>query len=275
MATYAIGDIQGCYDELLALFEQIDLDKRQDQLLFVGDLVNRGPKSLDSLRLIKDLCQAGLARTVLGNHDLHLLALWRRQIPAGKFDNLQPLLNAEDADELCQWLCQQPLFLFDPEQNFCVAHAGLYPGWSPQAALNYANEVSQVLQSEQRDSFLKQMYGNQPACWSESLEGQARWRFITNALTRMRFCSPQGELELDSKDSAEQPPAGCLPWFQLPVRSPDTAIIFGHWAALRDLPDQHPFYATDTGCVWGAKLTALRLEDKQRFHVASQQPQRR
>lgn len=274
MATYAIGDVQGCYDELLALIDKIAFDQSRDQLIFVGDLVNRGPDSLACLSLIKELCQSGLAQTVLGNHDLHLLARWRRLIPKDKFDSLQPLLSSEQADELCSWLCQQPLFLIDPELQACFVHAGLYPLWTPQQALSYANEVSQCLQSDARDELFRHMYGNDPECWSESLTGYPRLRFITNALTRMRFCSPTGQLELHAKDSAEQAPAGFSPWFELPVRCPEMAIVFGHWAALKHLPDSHPFYATDTGCVWGSALTALRLEDKQRFSVNSRQASR-
>lgn len=274
MATYAIGDVQGCFDELLDLLDAIAFDQSQDRLVFVGDLVNRGPKSLATLDLIRDLCRSGLARTVLGNHDLHLLALWSKQIPSHKYDNLQPLLADAQADDLCHWLSQQPLFIRDPELSACFVHAGLYPLWTPNQAEALATEVSQALQGDQRDDFFRHMYGNDPQLWQADLQGYARLRFITNALTRMRFCSQQGQLELHTKESAEQSPLGFMPWFELPAQEPQMDIVFGHWAALSHHPNNRPFYAIDTGCVWGASLTALRIEDKERIQVASRQPKR-
>lgn len=260
MTTYAIGDIQGCYDELQTLLEKIDFDPASDTLYFVGDLVNRGPKSLETLRFVKQLGKAAV--TVLGNHDLHLIcvALGYRQPAAG--DTLTEILTADDCDELITWLCQQPLLHHDAKRQVTMVHAGILPAWSLTTATQCAQEVEAVLQSEQRDILLQQLYANEPHAWSDQLQGVERWRFIINVFTRMRYVNRQGGLDLTVKMPVADAPPELMPWYDFSPRIMNNQkIIFGHWAALAGVTHHKNAINLDAGCVWGKALTTLRLED--------------
>jgi len=262
MATYALGDIQGCYDQLLQLLERIEFSQG-DQLWVAGDLVNRGPKSLETLRFLKSLGKQ--VRVVLGNHDLHLLAVHYGKTHLRRSDTLQEILDAPDREELMTWLRHQPLLVVDHELGFAMAHAGIPPAWSLDYALRRSAEVEVVLQSENAETYFANMYGNTPDCWDNSLQSWDRLRVITNYLTRMRFCDAQGKLELKTKGSLDTQPDGYLPWFAHPREATELPILFGHWAALEGYASDSNVFALDTGCVWGNQLTAMRLEDKQRF----------
>jgi bis(5'-nucleosyl)-tetraphosphatase (symmetrical) len=260
MATYAIGDIQGCYDDLQHLLENIKFDPEQDYLWFAGDLVNRGPKSLEVLRFIKALGDRAI--TVLGNHDLHLLAVWQHTHRHFKSnDTLQSILNAEDGTELLEWLRHQPLMHYDKALNYSMVHAGLPPQWSIKKALKRAQEVESVLRGEQFRDFLENMYGNTPKRWKKSLEGWDRLRFIVNCFTRLRYCSPKGKLQLIDKGHPGSQEEGYVPWFMVPDRkSRDDKIVFGHWSTL-GLYLGHGVRSIDTGCLWGGALTALKIDN--------------
>ncbi len=265
MATYAVGDIQGCLDELLRLLDKVQFSD-QDQLWLTGDLVNRGPRSLDTLRFVKQL--GDQAKVVLGNHDLHLLAMAYNGSRKSNKDTLDEILNATDRDELLDWLRRQPLLYRDRHLKFTMVHAGIPPSWKLKHAETYAREVEQVLQGEHICDFFAHMYGNQPERWSPDLEGWDRLRCITNYLTRMRFCDAQDKLELKTKSSPFAPPSGFLPWYAHKKRATaKKRILFGHWASLEGNADTENVYALDTGCVWGGTLTALRLEDQRLFSV--------
>jgi bis(5'-nucleosyl)-tetraphosphatase (symmetrical) len=265
MATYAIGDIQGCLNELQRLLEHIHFDPAQDRLWFVGDLVNRGPDSSGVLRFIKGL--GDRATTVLGNHDLHLLAVAEGHLKYAKYDNLQDVLGAEDRDELLHWLRHLPLLHHDAQLGVSMIHAGLPPQWDPATARACAHEVEAVLQGSDYVYFLEHMYGNQPDSWDENLAGIERLRFITNCLSRLRYCDAQGRLALDEKGPPGSQPAGYRPWFELEDRrSRKETIIFGHWSSL-GFVDCDNVYGLDTGCLWGDSLTALRLEDRRSFSI--------
>ena len=259
MATYAIGDLQGCYRPLRQLLERLDFDPAHDQLWLVGDLVNRGPDSLACLRFVRDLGDAAI--TVLGNHDLTLLARASRPNPQVN-ETLTPILEAEDRDELLHWLRHRPLLHRDTTLGWTSLHAGLAPEWSPAQAESLAGEVEQVLRSDDYPAFFEHMYGNQPDRWSHDLTGWDRLRMITNCLTRMRMCHPDGALDLSHKTTLADAPGGLLPWFALPERaSADERIVFGHWSALERVAwPEHNVWGIDTGCVWGGKMTALRLD---------------
>jgi bis(5'-nucleosyl)-tetraphosphatase (symmetrical) len=264
MATYAIGDIQGCYDSLQRLLDTCAFDPAGDRLWLVGDLVNRGPKSLETLRLIKSLGNAAL--TVLGNHDLYLLMVAEGGAKfRGKDDTIQPVLDAPDAGELLAWLRHQPLC--HTEGEFCLVHAGLLPQWTAARARELAREVEATLQGEQFHAFVLNLWGSEPAGWSDDLQGWPRLRVIVNALTRMRFCTPQGVMEFKSKGKLSHAPAGYLPWFDLPGRkSAEAVLVTGHWSAL-GLKVTPNLLALDSGCQWGGHLTAVRLEDRRVFQV--------
>ncbi|SFF95553.1 symmetrical bis(5'-nucleosyl)-tetraphosphatase [Neptunomonas qingdaonensis] len=269
MATYAIGDIQGCFDEFQNLLELINFGQN-DKLWLCGDLVNRGPKSLQTLRFIKEL--GVQAHMVLGNHDLHLLAVHYDITRKKKSDTLDEILCAPDREELMQWLQQQPLLHTDSRLNFTMVHAGIPPGWSINNAQKKAQEVENILRSAKAQAFFEHMYGNKPEKWSNDLKGWKRLRTITNYLTRMRFCTPEGKLEFASKGGLETQPDGFLPWYKHPHRkTAGENIIFGHWAALQGAADTQNVYALDTGCIWGVKLTALRLDDLSYYRTPSLQ----
>ena len=260
MSTYAIGDIQGCYDELQQLLKLIKFKPSRDTLWFTGDLVNRGPKSLETLRFVKGLGDSAI--TVLGNHDLHLLAVWQHKHKHfSSNDSLRPLLDADDRVELLQWLRERPLMHYDEQLDYAMFHAGLPPQWSRKEALIHAAEVEKVLRGRKFHEFLSHMYGNKPSRWSENLEGWDRLRFIVNCFTRLRLCSEEGKLELKHKGKVEDAPEGFRPWFEHDNRkSRKQRIVFGHWSAL-GLYQGHNVNGIDTGCLWGGGLTALRLED--------------
>ncbi|MBF0256761.1 MAG: symmetrical bis(5'-nucleosyl)-tetraphosphatase [Gammaproteobacteria bacterium] len=258
MAVYAIGDIQGCYDELQQLLERIDFDAQRDRLWFAGDLVNRGPKSLETLRLIKGLGEA--AFSVLGNHDLHLLAAYNGNKKRLKEDGLKAILKAKDSDELCGWLQSQPLLHRDRELGFSLVHAGLPPQWDIDQASHCAREVEEILRGDGAKEYFRNMYGNEPRMWKDSLKGMERQRFITNCFTRMRYCDFRGRLALKEKGKPGSQRVGYYPWFKMPERKTRSQrIIFGHWSTLGYL-NQHNVWAIDSGCLWGGQLTALRLD---------------
>jgi bis(5'-nucleosyl)-tetraphosphatase (symmetrical) len=264
MSIYAIGDIQGCFDELLRLLDVISFNEHTDQLWFAGDLVNRGPKSLETLRFIKSLGDSAV--TVLGNHDLHLLAASCAPKIAHKKDSLLPILEAPDRDELIDWLRHRPLFHFN--EDFCLIHAGLPPQWDFKKTQKMALLAEQALRGPKYQTFLKQMYGNKPNIWSPSLKGVEKLRFIINCFTRMRYCDINGRLDFVNSGPLGSQPKSLMPWFKVPKRkSADMRIIFGHWSALGYYEGPN-CYAIDTGCLWGGQLTALRLgEQVQRFSI--------
>jgi len=258
LATYAIGDVQGCYDELLALLARVGFERAHDRLWFVGDLVNRGPKSLQVLRFVRELGERAVV--VLGNHDLHLLALAygsKRKFKDG--DTLEEVLEAPDRDQLLEWLLGRPLAVFDEPRGDLLVHAGLVPEWTPRVAAKLAREVEAVLREDGRTLF-DAMYGNKPEKWSDSLRGMDRLRFVINAFTRMRFCRRDGTVDLKMKGKPGEQPADFLPWFDVPERqSRDVRVICGHWSTL-GFRRRRDLLALDTGCVWGGALTAVNLD---------------
>ncbi|MDR0776369.1 MAG: symmetrical bis(5'-nucleosyl)-tetraphosphatase [Azonexus sp.] len=264
MATYAIGDIQGCYDTLRRLLDRCAFDPAVDRLWLVGDLVNRGPKSLETLRLVRSLGDAAL--TVLGNHDLYLLMVAEGGAKfRAKDDTLQPVLDAPDAGELLDWLRHQPLC--HTEDEYCLVHAGLLPQWTAARASELAREVEAMLQGKQFRDFILNLWGSEPAAWSDELSGWPRLRVIVNAMTRLRFCTPAGVMEFKAKGKLSNAPAGHFPWFDLPGRrSADAVLVTGHWSALGLMVSPH-LLALDSGCLWGGHLTAIRLEDRRLFQV--------
>ena len=272
MATYAIGDSQGCLQELRALLEKIDFEPARDQLWLTGDLVNRGPDSLGVLRFIRALGERAIV--VQGNHDLHLLAVAHGHTDRlHKRDTLDAVLAAPDRDELLEWLRRRPMLHHDAELGFLMVHAGLPPQWDLRLALNCARELESVLHGHRYREFLDHMYGNSPPRWEPELSGWPRMRFITNCLTRMRYCDTDGALNLKAKGPPGTQPPGCVPWFEAPGRrTQGLAVIFGHWSTLRPDPQgasRTDIYPLDTGCVWGGTLTALRLDDRRLYSVAA------
>lgn len=265
MPTYAIGDVQGCLSTLQALLDRLRFEPGRDALWFCGDLINRGPDSLNTLRFIKNLGDS--ARVVLGNHDLHALALAQGFGKAHPKDTLTALFSAEDGPDLLYWLSQQKLIHCDPALGYVMVHAGIPPQWTFEQALRYAKEVEAVLSSGSED-FYAHMYGNDPNCWQDSLQGYPRLRLITNYLTRMRFCKADGTLELKHKGRPDQAPPGFKPWylFRKPDKDP-CHIVFGHWSLLHGQCPVPHIHALDTGCVWDGPLTAMNLESRERFAV--------
>lgn len=263
---YAIGDIQGCYDALMRLLDHIQFDSTQDRLWLVGDLVNRGSQSLEVIRFLQQLQPAPII--TLGNHDLHLLALMVLDKPQHPKDTLDPILHAVDKEEIIQWLRQHPLLVHDASLNIVMSHAGIPPTWSLSDAKIYAATLESCLRSPQLQLFCQHMFGNESAQPEAQLDEIAKLRAICNGLTRMRFCTQDGQLALDYKGSPQQAPQNLIPWYQYPNRIPiDPDLVFGHWAALEGKTNQVKVHAIDTGCVWGNGLTAMRLQDKQRFFV--------
>lgn len=274
MSTYAIGDIQGCQRELLDLLDTVNFDETRDRLWFTGDLVNRGPESLATLRFVHNL--ADRAVTVLGNHDLHLLAVALGDSDTRKKDTLDEILEAEDRRELLDWLRRQPLLHHDNALNYTLVHAGLPPEWDLALARDCANEVQTLLSGDGYHRFLKRIYGNQPDRWNSALDSIERWRYTVNALTRMRYCEIDGRLALEQKGTAGSQEDRLKPWFELKDRkNRQLKIVFGHWSTLRlnrqDFSNYNVF-PLDTGCIWGGALTAMRLEDRKEFSVPSRQP---
>lgn len=272
MANYVIGDVQGCFDSLQALLNRIDFNPSRDTLWFAGDLVNRGPKSLESLRFIHSLGQA--ARTVLGNHDLHLLALACGLGKQHKSDTIAEVMQAPDGQTLIDWLRSQPLALALPHTNgqpALLVHAGILPQWGFEDTLAFSQEVSQALQADDWQHFMAQLYGNEPRLWNPALEGVDRLRILVNVFTRMRMIHDDTSLELKFKLGPDQAPTGLRPWFEHPRHNSTGLIVFGHWSTLNQLRNPAGF-CLDTGCVWGGQLTALRLEDLQLFSVPASEP---
>lgn len=261
MSTYVIGDVQGCFSALNALVAQLNYSPATDRIILLGDLVNRGEDSLSVLRWAKQ----HRIGAILGNHDLHLLSVAHGIAPCRTDDTLHDILDAPDLDDLLFWLRQQPL-LYHTEQHLLV-HAGLLPQWSIEQALSLATEVEAVLRGTEYRAFLHTMYGNQPDSWDNDLTGYDRLRVITNAMTRLRFCTADGHMDFRAKGKPQEAPEHLLPWFQVPNRrSAGTTIVFGHWSAL-GLSIHSDCIALDTGCLWGGKLSALRLDDHHLFQV--------
>src|SRR2546422_1034748 len=258
MATYAIGDVQGCYDELRELLVRMGFEPARDRLWFVGDMLNRGPKSLDVLRFVRELGKRAI--TVLGNHDLHLVTQHEGFERGRNDDTLDDVLAAPDARELVDWLRTRQMM--HVEGSYAMVHAGLLPQWTIAKAWQLAREAEVALAGADYKEFLKNMYGSKPDEWSDSLNGWDRLRVIVNAMTRLRFCTPQGKMDFRAK--GKTPPPGYVAWYEL--RKDKGAIVCGHWSALGlKLIDR--LAALDTGCVWGGKLTALRLEDRALYQV--------
>ncbi|MDX1492365.1 MAG: symmetrical bis(5'-nucleosyl)-tetraphosphatase [Pseudohongiellaceae bacterium] len=271
MSTYVVGDIQGCYKPLRRLLKKIEFNADKDELWCVGDLINRGPKSLDTLRYLKDLGPS--ATVVLGNHDLHFLAIYYGCAPHRSKDTLQKLLDAPDSEQLSTWLRHQPLVHYDAVEtewgmrNYLMVHAGVPPQWGLQKTLNLAAEVELALQGPDYLDYFNNMYGDKPKRWKDSLVGPERLRVITNYLTRMRFCTAKGILNLQVKEGLGSQPEGLYPWYELEQLTPETRILFGHWAAIEGQTNNDYVHALDTGCVWGRALTMLRLEDERLFSL--------
>lgn len=265
MTVYAVGDLQGCLDPLKRLMEQVKFDTNTDTLWLTGDLVNRGPQSLACLRFVKEL--GDRAVTVLGNHDLHLLAIrYGEQKPKRK-DTLQEILEAPDCEALMEWLVSRPLAFQDPESKRLLVHAGIPHIWKVERALEYAAEVESVLRDPvRRGAFFNEMYGNKPVVWSDKLKGMARLRVITNYLTRMRFVDAKAGMELETKSEPEKAPKGYKPWYQFP-RKDEAQIVFGHWAALQGKTNKDRFVALDTGCIWGGCLTLWDMTHNQWYNT--------
>lgn len=263
MATYAIGDVQGCFDELKALLTQIKFKSDRDLLWFCGDLVNRGPKSLKTLRFIRSL--EDNAVTVLGNHDLHLLATAYDHKRPGKKDTLDNILNADDSTDILDWLRQQHLAYHDKDKKITLVHAGIHPEWSIKKTLKLAKEVEQILKSDNHINFYKHMYGDKPFVWDDSLSGWSRYRFITNILTRLRYCDTSGRPALNAKGPPGSQAKHLVPWYEVPERkSRKDTIIFGHWSTLPHAGRKsiNNTYPIDSGCLWGGVLTAMRIDKK-------------
>ncbi|HEX5394594.1 MAG TPA: symmetrical bis(5'-nucleosyl)-tetraphosphatase [Rhodocyclaceae bacterium] len=263
MATYAIGDIQGCFDALMQLLERVKFNKAQDRLWLVGDLVNRGPQSLEVLRYVREL--GDRAVVVLGNHDLHLVMQSEGYGRANSEDTIQPVLDAPDCKELMSWLRSCPLV--HRENGHIMVHAGLLANWTAAQAEALSDEVRLALLAPNYKDFLANMWGSQPAAWRDDLEGWDRLRVIVNAMTRMRFCHVDGTMDFRSKGAPENAAEGCMPWFEVPGRkSADHVAVCGHWSAL-GLRLEHNLLALDSGCLWGGALTAVRLEDREVFQL--------
>ncbi len=269
MRHFAIGDLQGCYDPLCRLLEQVAFDPTSDRLWIAGDLVNRGPASLDCLRFLYRL--GDRCEIVLGNHDLHLLAIAYGGHRIKRKDTLQPVLDAPDAEELLTWLRTRKLLHRNDHLGYTLVHAGIPPQWTLDQAEGFAREVETVLCGPDFRDYFAAMYGNQPDCWDDQLSGMDRWRCITNYFTRMRFCTADGVLDFSTKTGVEDCPEGMAPWFAHPHRlQPGQQLLFGHWAALEGRADAPHVTALDTGCVWGRCLTALELESGQLYAAPCQ-----
>lgn len=266
MSTYAIGDIQGCFSALEALLAKIQFDARNDTLWCTGDLVNRGTQSLDVLRFFYAL--GAHHQIVLGNHDLHLLAVAYGVRPLSPADTMQDILAAPDREQLIDWLRHRPMLVQDTTLDYVMTHAGVAPMWNVAQAVSLAHEIETVLRGEHAAEFLRSMYGNSPDKWTDALLGADRLRCAVNYLTRMRYCYADGRMDFSYKGDILHKPAELFPWFEVEPRAASQAnMLFGHWAALRGTVSVPNVFALDTGCVWGHCLTAMRLEDKAVFSV--------
>ncbi len=273
MSNYVVGDLQGCYKPLKKLLKKVKFSETTDKLWCVGDLVNRGPDSLDTLRFLQDMDDS--LELVLGNHDLHFIAIHEGCAPARSKDTLDDLLNAKDCQQLSDWLRQQPLTHHESVdtkigvRDFLMLHAGVAPHWSLQKTLDLSAEVQYALQDTNYKAFLRHMYGNTPARWHDELEDLDRLRVITNYLTRVRFCDEIGTMQLTVKEGLSSAPQGFKPWFEYETITPGATILFGHWAALEGYTGKKHIHALDTGYVWGRELTLMRLEDQQLYSIHS------
>ena len=262
MTDYAVGDIQGCFKSLQRLLTLSGFMPGKDTLWITGDLVNRGPDSLGTLQFLKR--QETSCRIVLGNHDLHLLAVYYLGLPTLPKDTLTQVLQSSEAGSLCDFLCDQPLIQHDKSLGYTMTHAGIPSIWSTKKAIRLADEVASVLRGPDKLAFFKDMYGNTPAVWQDKLTGTARLRTITNYFTRMRFTDSLGKLDLRAKNAPNKPPKGMNPWYAYsPVKPRKTTLLFGHWAALNGLFNRHDMIGLDTGCVWGGKLTMVNLSNRE------------
>jgi len=275
MSTYAIGDVQGCYQELLALLDKINFYPTNDSLWFTGDLVNRGPQSLEVLRFVKQLGDKAIV--TLGNHDLHLLAVALNTAKKNAKDTLDSILTAPDRTELLDWLRARPLLHHDKSNGYTMIHAGILPQWDLQMSAGLAHEVENRLRGNNYMEFFDYMYGNKPNHWSDDLTGWDRLRLIVNAFTRLRYCDRQGRFALKEKGPPGSQSKTYQPWFTIPSRKTiKEHILFGHWSTIHlgniKNFEEYNVYPLDTGCMWGGSLTTLRLEDKKRFSVPSRQP---
>jgi bis(5'-nucleosyl)-tetraphosphatase (symmetrical) len=262
VSVYAIGDVQGCYSDLLRLLEKIRFDPGLDQLWFSGDLVNRGPESLQTLQFVRSLGDSAIS--VLGNHDLHLLAVYHGRLNIDDNDSLAEILRSPECEEILHWLRWRPLLHYDPGLQFVMVHAGIHCDWSLEQATSYAGELERVLRSDDFSAFFKQMYGDKPDRWTADLEGMDRWRCITNIFTRQRFLATDGRLDYTAKGSptehAHQP---LVPWYELNRQLDESIrVVFGHWSTL-PVGAYGNHYAVDSGCVWGGKFTALKIDGEQ------------
>ncbi|MCU7918027.1 MAG: symmetrical bis(5'-nucleosyl)-tetraphosphatase [Candidatus Thiodiazotropha sp. (ex Epidulcina cf. delphinae)] len=260
MPVYAVGDVQGCYDDLQRLLERIRFDPDRDKLWFAGDLVNRGPDSLAVLRFVKSLGKRAV--TVLGNHDLHLLALSQGNRSHYKYGALKDILQAPDSQELIDWLRHRPVMHHHKKRGYSLIHAGLPPQWDLTTAMSCARELEEALRGTKFKKFCQVMYGDQPDLWREDLDGMDRLRFITNCFTRLRYCTRDGRLSMQDKGSPDSQTNGSVPWFKSPGRlTKKNRILFGHWSTLgyRKIGN---VWSLDSGCFWGGQLTALRLRNK-------------
>ncbi|MEM9102407.1 MAG: symmetrical bis(5'-nucleosyl)-tetraphosphatase [Pseudomonadota bacterium] len=270
MTTFAIGDIQGCYDELQQLLSLINFNPAQDKLWLCGDLVNRGAKSLETLRFVRDLGNSAI--TVLGNHDLHAMAVYYEIKSLKSSDTLHSLMSANDVDSLIHWMQKLPLLHHDTQRNALLVHAGISPQWSINDAKRMATAISEQLNHRKTPvKFLQQMYGNQPASWHPDLSKSEKLRYAINSFTRMRYCYASGELNLQEKSPPGTQTLGLYPWYELATHSLQTTqIFFGHWAALEGRTHHPNALALDTGCVWGNRLTAICVDSLEKFSVESQ-----
>ncbi len=271
MPTYAIGDIQGCYEEFAALLDLIDFRSDRDRLWLVGDLINRGPDNVSVIRRVMEMGDAAV--TVLGNHDLHFLAIHRGGHRPNRADTLQDLLDWKRADLVSDWLRYRLMLHGDAGLGYLMVHAGIPHIWSEDQASVLAREVEEVIRGPGCEKYFREMYGNEPDHWRDDWEGMSRWRIITNYLTRMRLVDVDGRLDFSHKGALQDAPAGLLPWFELVTdRTTHKKILFGHWAALEGQTGRDRIVALDTGCVWGRSLTALCLDDGSFYSVPALKP---
>ena len=263
MATYVVGDVQGCYDPLRRLLDKLNLDFTQDQLWFAGDLINRGPKSLETLQFIISL--GDNARSVLGNHECHFLATARGYKKPHRSDTFSAILASDNVEELIQWVRSRPFFYNDKKLGYSMLHAGVPPQWSMSDVKKHAAELEHVFQGDHLDDFLANMYGSEPSLWTPELSGNERLRFIINCFTRLRYCDLDGRLNLNVKGEPKAQDKNLIPWFKAPNRQTiNKKIIFGHWSTL-GLHQENNTICVDTGCLWGGQLTAIKLGEPEQF----------
>ena len=260
MTQYAVGDIQGCYRELIATLEKVSFDPSQDELWVAGDLINRGPESAATLNFLYE--NQKCIKCVLGNHDLYFLSVYFGHKKLSKYDTLDEVLCNKNCDLWVEWLRQQGLCHYDENNNFIMVHAGVAPQWSLKDILNYNEEIKKILKNNDINYYLSNMYGNSPTTWDERLEGTDRLRCITNFFTRVRICNSNGAAKLEYKKGIDEIPEGYHPWFLHPNRkTKKQKFIFGHWAALNGYTDNSTIFGLDTGCVWGGELTIMQLDN--------------